>query len=540
MSHPLARIVPLAALAAALPLPLRAQCEMALIQPSGAAGGDGRAELLAAWQNTALIGAPGKGSGVVQVFERTAAGWIFTQELVGAGVTGAARFGSAVAVFEDTAVVGAPNDGAFGAGAGSAHVFELTTAGWLQTAVLGAPKAQLGAQFGWSVSASSQHVAAGAPLDRDPADGVQRGGAYVFERSPAGWILDFEFHPPAGTEPLQQFGAAVAVAGGQLAVGADRASSTFVHEGLVYSYHLPGSLWVFDQVVSSPLAEDFAHFGAALSLTADGERLMVGAPDEGPDDNGNAIIFEESADGWKASFELGVVGSGRLGSSVAQRVAPSSAFAVGAPLTELGGRAYLFQVSSTLNLSSVPPPEPAFGGNYGSSVALTASHLLAGAPGADVAGIDSGAVQVFPASIGLISDPNLYACPFQISVSGGGVQTLSLFSESAFGTYLLLGSASGTSPGVPLPSTVNEILPLNYPDPYLEFTLANPNTHPLADSLGGFTYEVGLGQRAEASFSLPPGGDPALVGLLVHHAFMTPAPPSPLYASNAVPLQLVP
>ena len=134
--------------------------------------------------------------------------------------------------------------------------------------------------------------------------------------------------------------------------------------------------------------------------------------------------------------------------------------------------------------------------------------------------------------------PPLMADTYEMSVATGGFQFLTLTTPHAVGFYLLLGSVSGTSPGV---SSGGFTLPLNV-DGYFMHTAALPNHAPLAGSFGLLTPDLpGFGGKAAAAFSLPPAFDPALVGLTVHHAYVT----FNLlfgtlnFVSNAVPLALV-
>lgn len=100
-----------------------------------------------------------------------------------------------------------------------------------------------------------------------------------------------------------------------------------------------------------------------------------------------------------------------------------------------------------------------------------------------------------------------------LSLGEGDVLTWRLDAGAPRGgeSYLVLGSLSGTSPGVPLASGV---LPL-VPDGYFLHTLTHPNGAPLVDSLGVLD-EAGV---AQALFVLPPLEVPFLVGTTVHHAY---------------------
>jgi len=102
--------------------------------------------------------------------------------------------------------------------------------------------------------------------------------------------------------------------------------------------------------------------------------------------------------------------------------------------------------------------------------------------------------------------------PPSLSVSAGGVQTLTLVAGAANAglPYLLLGSLTGSSPGLPLDG---DVLPLNI-DAYTLFTLQTPNTAPLAGSAGVLDGAGG----ATATFTLPAGFGANLVGLTATHA----------------------
>ncbi|MEM7309068.1 MAG: hypothetical protein AAF682_20460 [Planctomycetota bacterium] len=121
-----------------------------------------------------------------------------------------------------------------------------------------------------------------------------------------------------------------------------------------------------------------------------------------------------------------------------------------------------------------------------------------------------------------------------VSVGSGGTQSwlLDAGAANAGRNYWVFGSLSGTSPALPIGSVC---LPLFVVDPYFNFTVNNPNTLPLVNSLGVLD---GSGQQAAAAFSIPPGTNPVLVGQTVHHAYLL--GPALDFASNAVSLTFLP
>ncbi len=121
-----------------------------------------------------------------------------------------------------------------------------------------------------------------------------------------------------------------------------------------------------------------------------------------------------------------------------------------------------------------------------------------------------------------------------VSVATGGTLTLSLNAgpTQAGRPYWLLGSLSGTSPGLPIGGGL--VLPLNF-DAWLLYTIQIPNNAtPYAQNRSTLD---GLG-RATAFLTVPSGLGSALVGLTVSHAYVLEAPIN--YTSNGVTMTLTP
>lgn len=121
-------------------------------------------------------------------------------------------------------------------------------------------------------------------------------------------------------------------------------------------------------------------------------------------------------------------------------------------------------------------------------------------------------VWVSTAGTRLVLERSLVADSSTLSLSAGGSQGLDLAfgSELAGQLYFVLGSTSGTSPGVPVEL---HTLPLNVDD-YTLLTLSQPNSTFLSPSLSF----LGGDGRASLQFSLPAGTSSSLSGLVVNHA----------------------
>ncbi|HKX46520.1 MAG TPA: endonuclease, partial [Planctomycetota bacterium] len=129
--------------------------------------------------------------------------------------------------------------------------------------------------------------------------------------------------------------------------------------------------------------------------------------------------------------------------------------------------------------------------------------------------------------------PVLSADTESIDTVLGGQQQLALAAGTAHAgrLYFVLGSASGTTPGLFLPP----LLPLNL-DAYLLHTIQYPN-QVVQGSLGF----LDAGGSAVASLAVPAGAYTSFAGALLHHAalvFAVPGSGAILAASNAVPLAL--
>ena len=110
--------------------------------------------------------------------------------------------------------------------------------------------------------------------------------------------------------------------------------------------------------------------------------------------------------------------------------------------------------------------------------------------------------------------PDILSDTDQLSLSAGGTQNLQLFGglENEGLLYLTLGSASGTSPGLPAGTGT---LPLNL-DAYLLFTLNNTNSGILSNSFN----TLDLDGKGFPAFNLPAGSNPSLAGTTINHAYV--------------------
>jgi hypothetical protein len=260
-----------------------------------------------------------RSSGAVYVFVRSGSGW-FQQAYVKASNTGEGdEFGTSVSLSNDgaTLAVGAGSEDSSAAGidgsqdddsvlaAGAVYIFVRNGTTWSQEAYVKASNPGVGDEFGASLllSGDGATLAVGARSEDGSAMGMNggqdddsslgAGAVYVFVRDGASWSQQAYVkasNPGAG----DQFGTSVSLSsdGATLAVGADGEDSLAVgvngdqandlarSSGAAYVYVRSGATWAQQAYVKASNTGEGDYFGVAVSLSADGATLAVGADSE--------------------------------------------------------------------------------------------------------------------------------------------------------------------------------------------------------------------------------------------------------------------
>lgn len=287
--------------------------EVQRLSASDATAGNGFGRALGISGGDLLVGATAvdDGRGAVYVFRRDGAGvWTEGGKIAAnSGVEGDA-FGGAIAVAEGRALVWAS---AHQDARGVVYVLERSDAGvWSEKARLMAGDGQPGDLFGAGLATDGEFALVGAP-GRD----ASRGAVYAFRRgSDESWMESATLEPDSEEQSLG-FGAAVAVDGGRLLVGAPNHSRAM---GRVHGFVLDevSGEWVANAVYQPFLDRGFTNFG--ISIVIDGDEGWIGAPGAGDLEGRYYVISTETGGTWGAMTSFAVDGLARrdqMGSALA-------------------------------------------------------------------------------------------------------------------------------------------------------------------------------------------------------------------------------
>jgi len=239
---------------------------------------DGESAVVGAWGNDDAGGQ----SGSAYVFVRADLLWTEQQKLTASDETAGDEFGRSVGISGDTVVVGAPRDDDQNGDSGSAYVFVRYDTSWNELEEIYAQNASNNDHFGSSVAVSSDTLLVGAP-----GDSGSQGEAFVFARLGVDWPRIMRIRGSDG-EGGDEFGAAVAISGGSLAIGAHLDDDLIDDQGgayLFYAYQQD-----CDLVVATAVNDPAPAEGATVVFT-------VTVTNWGPDDANAVAIYTPFPEG---------------------------------------------------------------------------------------------------------------------------------------------------------------------------------------------------------------------------------------------------
>ncbi|MCI2975247.1 MAG: FG-GAP repeat protein [Ferrimicrobium sp.] len=450
--------------------------------------------------STIAVGQPGanSGAGQVNVYYRatTTRNWVPEASLVATSASSQAQFGRSVALYGTTAIVGAPLQD----GVGAAYVFSDASGTWTQVAELTAGTA--GAEFGYSVSIYGPNAIVGAPGSNQPHTSSTEGFSVIYERIDGRWVSRATLTPPSsragddfgnavaianGTAVVDQWnsntgtafiykgngnlwavsaqltvidaqgksdlGSSVAISGKTVAIGATLAYGS---KGAVYVYSDASGAWTTIAQLA-PKSPGVGQFFSNKSIALAGHFLVVGAPSFGGSP-GSAYVFTYWNGEWKQQQHFLAQPSPTEQSIGAATAISGSTELVGAPTAYGYGRVYAetYDPSHFEPALLLTPDSGTAGDEFGSSVAISGTTAVVGAPGFDGKGtayvfseigsvpLTAGTIRCTPGTIGSV----LVAGECRAWTQVGQLSAANLVSGDEFGSSVAI---SGTTAVVGAP-----------------------------------------------------------------------------------------
>ncbi|QDU67214.1 hypothetical protein [Engelhardtia mirabilis] len=530
-----------------------AQCQVRTITPpAGAAEGGFGLRIAASADRFAVssyVEVPGSQGteGIVHLFrDQGAAGWQLSQSVTMPSAPGLRFFGEKLGFGGDVLAVLTRNEpGAVGPTglpvSSSIFVFERQGSDFVLSQQLdtGVVSDALGFNAVHAVDANDATIVAGYS---DLGLGWAGGAVATYERSGSLWISGPTISAPAGFGNAN-FGGDVDLDGNQLLVAQ--------WPGFVHHYERSAGTWQYTQTfATSACSQNSGVMDVALA----GNQAFVSVYETPADCPSHIEIFERPAAG------LPFAASQTLLSPVTdpqlrwgqKMVAEPNRLVVGspsndtsAPFTHSEVHVYDRGPSGWVAGALLTPSWPANNHTGAArSLALVGNTVVNGAYSDNSVGVAAGSVSLW--SIDGSGCPSLAGVPDARSIgyvndvpgyAPAGRQDLVLDAGQAHAgeLYLVLGSVTGTAPGINLDG---QVLPLVF-DAWTAFTLSSPNSGPLQSTFGVLDSQG----RALAAIQLAAPLDGALAGLTLHHAFVTLGTvplPTVTFASEAAPLSLLP
>ena len=319
-------------------------------------------------------------------------------------------FAKSLAISGNTAVVG----DASSYQSGTAHIYTHDGAKWQRIDVFHPKDGQNGDLFGTSVAIDGNRIVIGAPHHGSAP--VKHGAAYVYELIEGVWTQTAKLTDESVNDPVEmpgeqnlprRFGTAVAIDGDAIIIGSPEDSQAAFQAGAVYFHQFDQGSWSKGSKFLNENASPTDRLGRNVAI--DGARAVAAAiGDVVP----LALAFDYDGLNWNHTqvIELpsGLWENNLLTPPVDLH---GDALVLGSPLAgeAFSGRAYFYQHDGAGwgPPTELLPPEGDSEEAFGWSVGVSDSHLVVGAPFADISyqgieaqhnGEDAGAVYVYQRS----------------------------------------------------------------------------------------------------------------------------------------------
>lgn len=232
----------------------------------------------------------------VYVFKRVGSVWTEQAKLT-SGVTTSERFGVSVSLSDDgnTLIVGARQGGA-----GAVYVFLRSGATWTKDIRITPSDGVNGDRFGSSVSVSSDGLTFATGSYNATVAGRAAGAVYVYVKS-SSWTLQQKLQASDSASTAGGFGFSLSISGdgNTLVIGApSTVQATQLNVGSVYAFSRSGSTWTELQKIAFDTP---SLFGNSVATSIDCKTILIGAPtltSPGGSGGGAFFLYQKSGSTW--------------------------------------------------------------------------------------------------------------------------------------------------------------------------------------------------------------------------------------------------
>lgn len=306
------------------------------------------------------------------------------------GVPPARYFGQSMASNGQTLAVGAPYAVAGGGAApGVVLLYQRGANGWNYVQALQAPVPANGDSFGFHLSFAGDQLLVSAPFST-ASNVSERGIVYAYQPVANTYTLAQTINPGATVSSFEWFGFHSSADSGWLAISVPLRGA--FDSGQVQLYYVDGDsgLWVYHSLVNG--VANNGRYGLRVLLR--GDRLLIGAPEEVATGNDRGFVYELQRSGvgasatWAQVQRFRITGSGIsvFGAALALS-ADASRLLVGAPYQATpDGQATVGTVvaftrgvgGAWTQSARIDPPSLSVARNFGGSLAFLGNDILIG------------------------------------------------------------------------------------------------------------------------------------------------------------------
>ena len=226
--------------------------------------------------------------GSAYIFYRSGTNWIEQAKLTAPDGMDEDLFGYSVSISGDYVVIGSHYDDDNGSESGSAYIFYRSGTNWTEQTKLTAPDGAAYDWFGYAVSINGDYAAIGAHWDDD--NGNNSGSAYVFNRTGTLWTQQTKITADDGSVD-DEFGRSISIDGDYVVVGACHDDDYGIDRGSAYIFNKSGNNWIQQTKITASNGADFDYFGCPVSISGNYALISANYNDYNGIDSGSAYVY---------------------------------------------------------------------------------------------------------------------------------------------------------------------------------------------------------------------------------------------------------